>query len=70
MNVPTELLDGYSEPNRCFVNVARAVRDIGGSAVMGWLVSDDVDTRTLIHHCVWRKPTATWRTSRHSSTRT
>lgn len=57
MKIPSEFVSGYSEPNRCFTNVARSVRDFGGSAVMGWLVSADGEAgRTLVHHCVWRKP--------------
>lgn len=51
----------YARPNGCFVNVAAAIRDHGGSAVFGWLAGERLlperpVIQTWVHHCVWRAP--------------
>ena len=56
MKVKCAILDGYNEPGRCFFNVAKLVRDKGGKAVFGWLVTTLEDIESRIHHCVWQQP--------------
>ena len=56
MKVNGKHIEGYDEPNRCFINVGRLVKDYGGSVVMGWLVNSMDDIEIGIHHCVWRQP--------------